>query len=197
MPELLDLEMSFEEINGLPLANHIVLPINADIEKYKNRILKLQFPLWIKLNSSQHKVKINAVEKCNNFSELERAYKNFQNKFPGKKFIIQENIEGLSLIAGIKEDKTFGRILMLGTGGTYTELIKDIEFRVLPLERQEILEALENLQIYRLLKEKNIKIDKLLKLIEKFSKLDLIEADLNPIIVNEKEVKIVDARVVI
>lgn len=199
MPELLDLENSFEELKSLPTAKYLVLPINADVSRFEDKILKQKFPCWIKLNSSEHKLKLQAVKKVLNPEELKAEYKKLQKQFPGKKFIIQENIEGTEIIAGIKQDKTFGKVLLLGTGGSLAEIIKDVQFRILPLEKSEIEQALKELKIYRILQEKNANINSLVKLIEDFSKLalkkEIEEADLNPIIVNEKQALIVDARI--
>lgn len=193
--ELLDLESSFEEIKNLDLAKFLVLPINADLDKFKSKIEKLKFPMWIKLNTGEHKASLGAVKKVNNFEELVKAHKELQKKFPGKKFILQENTEGTEIILGLKQDKTFGKVLLLGTGGSLAELIKDTEFRVLPIEKEEILAAIKELKIYKILEEKNLAIDKLVSLIKKFSELEIQEADLNPVIVNEKTAVVIDARV--
>lgn len=193
--ELLDLENSLEEIKTLPIARYFVLPINADMKKFESKIEKLKFPLWIKLNSSEHKAKIEAIKKVTNFEELKKIHQTLQKKFAGKKFIVQENIEGIEIIVGIKQDKTFGKVLLLGTGGNLTELIQDTEFRILPTEKEEIQSALQELKIHKILEEKNLAIDKLISLISDFSKLKIKEADLNPVIVNEKEALIVDARI--
>ena len=193
--ELLDLESSFEELKGLEIAKYLVLPINADLSKFESKILKLKFPLWLKLNSAEHKVKLGAIERVYSFEELKTKHSKLQKQFPGKKFIVQENVDGTEIIAGIKQDKTFEKVLLLGSGGSLAELVKDTEFRVLPINKEEILQALQQLKIFRILQEKNCKIDKLVSLISDFSKLKIEEADLNPIIVNEKEALIVDARI--
>jgi len=193
--ELLDLESSFEEIKSLPIADYLVLPINANLDNFKEKILKLRFPLWLKLNTSEHKANLEALKKASDFEELVKVYKQMQKKFPGKKFVLQENEEGIEIIAGIKHDKTFGKVLLLGTGGSLAELIQDTEFRVLPLEKEEILATIQQLKIFKILEQKKANIDKLINLIKKFSELEIEEADLNPIIVNEKEALVVDARI--
>lgn len=190
---LLDLEHSFEELKSLQIAKHVVLPINADITKFQEKILNLKFPVWIKLNSSEHKLDLDAVKKCSDFKELEKDYQKMRKKFPGKKFIIQENIQGVEIITGIKQDKTFSKVLLLGAGGSQVEQIKDIEFRILPMEKEEILSAIKQLKIYKNIQ--NLAVEKLADLIFNFSKLKISEADLNPVILNSKEAIIVDARV--
>ena len=192
---MLDLENSFMALENLPLATYLVLPINADMNKFENKIKKIGFPCWIKLSSSLHKTKIQAVKKCFSIEDLKKTHEEMKKRFRGGKFLIQENVEGVEIIAGLKHDKTFGKILLIGSGGSFAEIMKDIEFRVLPANKYEIIEALQQLKIFRILKEKNCNIKKLVKLIKKFSDLDIKEADLNPIIVNKKRAVVVDARV--
>ncbi len=195
--DIINLEDSFRELKKLNLAKFVTLPINAEIKKYKKKIRKLKFPIWIKLNSGEHKLKQGGVKKCHSFKELKKTHKKFKKKFPGKKFLIQENKEGEEIIIGVKQDKTFGKVLLLGSGGKFAELVKDTEFRILPIEKAEILDAIKELRIYELIK--NLKIKKLIKQIEKFSNLvikkDIKEGDLNPVIINKKEAVIVDARI--
>jgi len=197
--ELPDLEMSFQEIENLQIAKYLVLPINAEIEKFQGKIEKLKFPLWIKLNSSEHKLKLDAVKKVSNLEELKKIYSELQKKFQNQKFILQEDVKGIELIAGIKQDKTFDKVLLIGSGGSLAELVKDIEFRILPVDKEEIEKAIKDLRIYKLIEEKNLALNKLIDLIKKFSDLTLEknieEADLNPIIVNETQATIVDARI--
>jgi len=193
--ELLDLENSFAVLEKLPIGEYILIPINADIRNFKSKIEKLNFPVWLKLSTPEHKARINAIKRCTSFEELKKTHEKFKKKFPGKKFIVQENLEGVEILAGIKEDQTFGKVLLLGAGGTLTEIIRDIEFRTLPVTKEEIRHALENLKIFEILKQRKYKISRLIGLIKRFSDMDIREADLNPIIINEKQAKILDARV--
>ncbi len=192
--QLLDLETSLQEVKKLNIASYLVLPINAKLDKFKKKIeRKIKFPCWIKINSGEHKSELQGVEKCYNYEELKKVHDNFKKRFRGKKFVVQKDVKGKEIIAGIKQDSTFGKILLIGSGGKLAEIIKDIEFRVIPLEKKEIKLALMDLKIYSIIKNLNLR--KLINQIYKFSKLDLKEADLNPIKINEKDAVIVDARV--
>jgi len=192
---MLDLESSFEELSSLEIAKYLVLPINASLDKFKDKILKLKFPLWLKLNSSEHKASLGGVELCESFEELDKKLRSFQKNFPGKKFIVQENVSGLELIAGLKQDKTFGKVLLIGAGGSYTEILQDKTFLILPSTKQDVEQSIKNLKIFRIIKKKFYKLNKLVDLINKFSQLKIEEADLNPIILNNQQAIIVDARI--
>jgi succinyl-CoA synthetase beta subunit len=159
----------------------------------------LKKPYWIKLNSGEHKRKQGAVKRAGNLQEVKEKLRELKKKFKNSKFVVQEDIKGQEIIAGMKKDKTFGKVLLIGSGGNLAETIKDIEFRVLPIDKSEVREAIEELEIYPVLKENDCSIKKLVKVIHKFSKLakksEWEQADLNPIIVNDKEAKVVDARI--
>ncbi|MCX6748927.1 MAG: acetate--CoA ligase family protein [Candidatus Pacearchaeota archaeon] len=196
MAEMLDLESSFEELKDLPIAEYLVLPINSSIDKFQDKILKLKFPLWLKLNSWEHKASLGGIELCLNQEDLDKKLKQFQKKFQGKKFILQKNISGIELIAGLKQDKTFGKVLLLGAGGSFTEILQDKTFLILPSSKEKIETSIKQLKIFQIIEKKSHDLTKLINLIYNFSQLKIQEADLNPIILNDKEAVIVDARVV-
>ena len=57
------------------------------------------------------------------------------NKFAlkGASILIQEMIvKATETIIGVNSDKTFGRVMVFGTGGIYTEVMKDTTLRILP-----------------------------------------------------------------
>ena len=100
------------------------------------------------------------------------------------------------MIIGIKVDEQFGPVVVIGTGGIYTELIKDSATLLLPLNQSLILNAINNLKIskflygYRGKSKGDIKslIETILKL-GKFAEKNssrLIELDINPLIVRSR-----------
>ena len=99
------------------------------------------------------------------------------------------------IIIGIKVDDQFGPLIVIGSGGIYTELIND-SVTLLPLTKQIVLDAINNLRISKLLygyrgKEEgdiNALVETVLKL-GKFAEKNasnLIEADINPLIICNK-----------
>ena len=196
MAELLDLETSFQEMNKIPIAPYVLIPINAELShpNFVSKINKLKFPVWLKLNTSEHKVDINAVKKCINQEELIKTHNQFKKTFKQKTFIVQQDVQGEKILVGIKSDSTFNKFLLIGAGGHFTELINDVKFRILPLNEKEIEKTIRQLKIYKILEEEKANIKKLIKLIKQLSELEIEEADFNPVIVNEKEAVVVDAR---
>lgn len=115
---------------------------------------------------------------------------------------------GTELIVGARLDPSFGPIVMCGLGGIYVEIMKDVVFRSIPLNRKEITAMLKEIRSFPLLlgvrgeKRKDIDaiIDTIIKIgtvIDKCRRITDIE--INPVVVYEqgKGLKAVDARILI
>lgn len=188
---MLNLLDSFKHLGKLPVAKHLIVKSESDLSS-------LNFSYWLKVNLSEHKVEKGAVIKCSNLEQARDNLKLLRKKFPTETIIMQESVEGIELVLGIKQDKAFGKLLMLGFGGTSIEIVKDITFTTAPSEKREIEKALSSLKLYpSLVTRKKYALDKFIDLAEKVSNLELKEADFNPVILNESSAVIVDSRIVI
>ncbi len=112
----------------------------------------------------------------------------------------------VEVIVGATRDPQFGPTVMFGVGGTLTEIIRDVSFRVAPLGLDEAIEMMGEIKSHRVLEGARGMpvVDKavLADIIVKTSRLMLenpgIEAiDLNPVIVYGDAAKIVDARIIL
>jgi len=114
--------------------------------------------------------------------------------------------EGVEVIIGTKIDDQFGPVIMYGLGGIMVELLQDVAFRVLPISPTEARKMIEETKSFPILDgargapaldKKALR--KLLMLcsdiVESYPQID--EMDLNPVIVHEKGVSIVDARILL
>ncbi len=113
---------------------------------------------------------------------------------------------GVEVIIGTKNDDQFGPIVMFGLGGIMVEVVKDVSFRVLPVSEKWAASMIDEIKASAILDGVRGRppCDKaaIAKLIEKVS--DVIEAypeihemDLNPVIVHEESLSIVDARIIL
>ena len=111
---------------------------------------------------------------------------------------------GKEVILGLTRDSQFGPVVAFGMGGIYTEVLKDVTFRVAPVSEETAREMIGEIKMYPLLKgirgETGCDLDALAKAIAAFSELpfrypDLEEADLNPIFLYEDGLCAVDARI--
>jgi hypothetical protein len=178
---------SFGLLKGLPIAKF------KKIES-ENNLSDMNFPYWMKVSIPEHKAELGAVKKCRNEKEAADNFNSLKNKFPGSEIIIQEDIEGMEMIIGLKQDRVFSRLLMIGFGGKQAEILRDVSFRALPIDKKEIEKMIKELKLYPLLIKKKYALDKFISLAEKISWLSVKELDLNPVVLNEKEAIIVDAR---
>lgn len=113
---------------------------------------------------------------------------------------------GVEVIIGVTNDPQFGRVLMFGLGGIFVEVMKDIVFRTLPIDRQEASTMVDEIHGRALLDGTRgrppVDREKLISLLLDVSRLalaypEISEIDLNPVILNEEGCTIVDARMLL
>jgi acetyltransferase len=114
--------------------------------------------------------------------------------------------EGVEVIIGTKYDDQFGPVIMYGLGGIMVEVLKDVSFRVIPLTVSGSKKMIEETKSYPILSGARGKppldkksISKLLLLCSEIvvAYPDIQEMDLNPVIVHETGLTIVDARIIL
>lgn len=139
--------------------------------------------------------------------QLKSAYQEMSNLKPKpRSFLIQPMLKGdLELILGIIRDPQFGPAAMLGLGGIWTEVYRDVVFRLVPLNQQDIFEMVSELKGkdlfrgYRGSKPVNMEAlaDWLIPLgwlAMKFEKIQ--EIDVNPLLIVDGEPVAVDATII-
>ncbi|MCD4742299.1 MAG: acetate--CoA ligase family protein, partial [Desulfobacteraceae bacterium] len=114
--------------------------------------------------------------------------------------------KGLEIIIGTKVDEQFGPVIMYGLGGIMVEIMKDVTFWVLPVSPTSAKKMLEDTRSSILLDgvrgQKGYDKKILRKLISMCSELiesypEIEEMDLNPVILYEKGLDVVDARIIL
>jgi hypothetical protein len=66
--------------------------------------------------------------------------------------LVQEMVKGQrELMAGLTRDPQFGPCVMFGLGGIFTEILKDVSFRLAPLEEKDALDMMEEIKGHRIL----------------------------------------------
>ena len=58
---------------------------------------------------------------------------------------------GVELIAGVSRDPVFGPVVMVGMGGIYAEVLKDVAVQVAPVSEDEALRMIRSLKLFPLL----------------------------------------------
>lgn len=114
--------------------------------------------------------------------------------------------KGEEIIIGTKNDDQFGPIIMFGLGGVMVEVVKDVSFRVLPISERSARRMIRDIKSYPILDKFRGRpaldqqaIKQLLltcsELVESYP--EIWEMDLNPTIVHEKGLTVVDARIIL
>ncbi len=66
--------------------------------------------------------------------------------------LIQKMMDrGKEVILGVTRDNRFGPVLMVGLGGIYTEILKDVSFRLAPIRENEAEEMIREIRTIKLL----------------------------------------------
>ncbi len=195
-------------LSGLPVAKSFLCKNYGDAAAFAK---KLGFPVVLKIISRQavHKTDIGGVRIVNSMEELQKAYLGMEKSAKSRKIrldglLVQEFVKGTEIIIGIKKDAAFGHAIMLGIGGTLVELIRDVSFRVCPITEKDAESMINGLKLKNLFygfRGTKLNAGRLKAILVKVSKIParykkIEELDINPLIVNDKEAKIVDCRVV-
>lgn len=190
--------------SGIPTTDFQVVNSYADIEQKK-----LKFPVVMKVCSPTilHKTDVAGVVLDIQKDQLEGEFSKMRKKFE-KEPILVESMQDrrVEVIVGLINDPTFGLTIMFGLGGIYTEVYKDVTFRVVPIDKQDAEEMLSEIKAAPILEGfRKIKVDReaLVNLLLKVSSLGmkhmdhLDQMDLNPVFVKAKGVVVVDAKMLL
>ena len=172
--------------------------------------LRLKFPVALKVCSRKilHKTDVGGIKlEIQNMAELKKSFKEFKRKFPSENLLVDQMEEkGVEIIIGLVQDPTFGLSIMCGIGGVFTELYKDVTFRVVPIERYDAEQMIEEIKGKKLLEgfrniqaNKQLVIDLLLTVSKIGQELDerIDQMDLNPVFVYGDSLCVVDAKLIL
>ncbi|GAK00563.1 acetate--CoA ligase family protein [Geomicrobium sp. JCM 19055] len=165
---------------------------------------KIGYPVVMKGMSPQVLHKTDEGIVCLNIEnehEVAQSYRYLKSKIngiPGVQFdgvLIQEMLTGdpLEMYIGAKKDPVFGQIVLVGMGGIYIEIFKDVSMRKAPVSPEEAKHMVNQLQVNELFKgvrgKRPYDLQALCQLISKFSYFiyttedQIQEVDLNPVMV--------------
>ena len=130
---------------GIKTTKYKVVVKESDLEN-----LGLKFPVALKVCSNKilHKTDVGGVKlDIKNMDELVKNFREFRKRFAKEKLLVDEMVEkGVEVIIGLVQDPTFGLSIMCGVGGIFTELYQDVTFRVVPIDKYDAEEMLEEIK---------------------------------------------------
>ncbi len=178
---------------------------------------EIGYPVVLKISSVDitHKsdaggVKVNLPDKA----AVEKAYDEIMASCTAKH--PDADIEGVAVqgmakpgtevIIGMTKDPSFGPVLMFGLGGIFVEVLKDVAFRIVPLEKNDASEMIDEIKGKKLLEgyrgEDPADIPFLEQMLLKLSQLvditqGIEEIDMNPVFAYQQGAVVVDARIIL
>jgi acetyl coenzyme A synthetase (ADP forming)-like protein len=174
------------------------------------------YPVVIKLVSNDviHKSDVGGVELDVVGEKGVRAAcaairENVEKHQPGARidaFTVEEQVKGTEIIVGMSRDPGFGAMLMVGMGGIFVEVYKDVAFRLVPLTRADALDMIGEIKAQPLLdgarKRPLLDRSELAEIVVRISDLvehcpQILELDLNPLVITTNGLVAIDARVIV
>lgn len=201
---------------GFPTPKSI---LGATEEECVRAAKEIGYPVVMKIASSDiiHKSDAGGVKVgVKNDDELRAAFRSIMEG--AKKYRADARIKGVLVqemvksaketILGASQDPTFGPVIMFGLGGIYVEVLKDVVFRVAPIDDREAVEMVESIKTIKLLKgvrgEKPSDLKAIADSLQRLSQLvvdfpEIKEFDINPLLVLEegRGARVVDARIIL
>ncbi len=192
------------------LNRYVQTPQSQLVRKFSEITLKA--PLVLKIISPQaiHKTDLGLIRIVHNKSDVENAFNEIiseakNNKLKIDGILVQEFIEGQQLIIGLKKDAVFNHVILFGLGGIFTEILEDVTIRkcpITPADAQSMIEELKSSKLFHGFRNIKLNIPLLKETLVSISKIpqkhkEIKELDINPFILNAKEGKAVDVRIVL
>jgi acetyltransferase len=177
------------------------------------------FPVALKVLSTDisHKSDAGGVRlNINSAQEVRGAYRQLidevTRKVPDAKISgvtveqMYRNSNGRELMVGIIRDPVFGPVISFGAGGTAVEIMDDAAISLPPLNRRLAVDLINRTKVSKLLGAFRhmpaVDLDQLIDVLLRVSNLAcelpwIQEMDINPLIIDEKGIVAVDARIVV
>lgn len=141
------------------------------------------------------------------FAEISEAVKRHEPNARIEGVAVQKMARpGIEVIVGMSKDPQFGPVLMFGLGGVLVEVLKDVSFRIVPLEPRDARQMVREIKGFPVLQgfrgQDPADLEALEKLLLKVSAFvdahpEIEELDLNPVFAYKDGALAVDARIVV
>jgi len=150
---------------GEALASHGLTPpasgFGATPQGAADMAARIGFPVALKLVSPQisHKTEVGGVRiGLASAEEVMRAAQEITQTVAARApdatiegFLVQEMAGGVEVLLGVRTDPLYGPMMVVGAGGVFVELMKDISCRLLPVNPAQAREMIGELKLAKLL----------------------------------------------
>lgn len=198
---------------GVKVPKYALAKSSAEAERMAGEV---GFPLVAKIVSPEilHKTDVKGVkvgitdarQAVDTFTDM---YGRLSKEYNVKGVLLEKMAApgGIELIVGLQNDSQFGPVIMVGIGGIYTEVFKDVSFRVLPITKEDAKSMIEDLKGNKILKGfrgmSPVDLDMLADALVNIGRFGTDMApyyesiDFNPVIFYEKDYVVVDAKILL
>ena len=113
---------------------------------------------------------------------------------------------GIEVIIGVIKDPSFGPTIMFGLGGVFVEVLKDVAFRIIPIEESDAFDMINEIKGKKLLEgyrgQEPADVACLQQMLVKLSDFvnetpEIQEIDMNPVFAYKDGAVVVDARIIL
>lgn len=198
---------------GLPIT---IEKLAKSPEEAVRNAQEIGFPVALKVQSEKipHKTDIGGV--ALNLKTVEKvvsAYDSIGRNVKEKTdiqidgILVQEMVEdGIEIFVGCTVDPQLGPSITFGLGGIFVEVLKDTKTVLPPISQNQAMKLIKELRGFPILQgargKKAVNLEILANFLARFSKLCAslnqdIQIDMNPVVITEDEIKIVDAIVMV
>ncbi|MDA4127627.1 MAG: acetate--CoA ligase family protein [Thaumarchaeota archaeon] len=195
---------------GIGEAKSVVVHSSRDLRKLKD----FAFPVACKLLAKGlvHKTDVGGVVlDVKNADQVKSTLTRLKKLAGTKKLafggvLVQEMVKnGIEVILGGNRDPTFGPVLVLGLGGTYTELLRDYSLAIAPVTPDGVKEMIASSNLCKVLDSyrggPKVNVERFAQVVSRFSRimldnLRIEQMEVNPLMVTNDKILSVDARVI-
>ena len=176
----------------------------AEGEEEAQRVAdSIGYPVVMKISPDEpvHKTEMKGVVVNVEKDQVKNVYRELSKIT--KRVMIQEQLSGLEVFVGGMKDPVFGHVVIVGSGGIYVEVLKNVAYGLSPIYEDEALDLLKESKLLDMLHarkrgyDENSLIRTLVSISRMIVDLDIKEMDINPLFVNERGAFAVDVRVIL
>ena len=194
---------------GIPVSREVLVQNRAELTTALNQV---GYPVVLKGCSPEisHKTEKGVILlDIRSEEEALVAYDDIRSAMGpnGADVLVQEMVKGQrELMAGLTRDPQFGPCVMFGLGGIFTEILKDVSFRLAPLEERDAIDMMEEIKGHKILDAirgmEPVNKGAVAKILIALGSIGvenerIKEIDVNPLIIRKGEPVAVDALVVL
>jgi acetate---CoA ligase (ADP-forming) len=188
---------------GIPCADMRTVKPGGDLDAACQGLAP-PFCVKVELPGLIHKSEVHGVYLDLDVDGLHRAAAELWSRYPSSSLLVMPTFpRGFEMLVGVTWDELFGPAVVIGRGGIWAEVEHDVTVVIPPASRQDLRKAVSKLRCYPMIAggrgqpplDLDARIDLLESVCDFAVRSDHLSVDLNPVILYERGLAIVDVAV--